>query len=201
MITVAALLFIILVSAGCVRTGTVALAYTGLSKDVASFQSISAFLGVGFTTSEAERITSHPVRRRIVRTLMILGYFGLGSGLVSVISVVTQTSEDDLPRKMLVAVTGITAILALVGGKVFDPLIERGVKHALGKNYGKLIHDYAELLRVDKGYSVSNVVVHQGSWMENRTLRQLRLTDEGVIVLSITRASDVNPPGHPPGVP
>jgi len=191
MITTSALLVIILLSVTCVRAGSLALAFTGLSVEVARFQARSAFLGVGFTTSESEKVTGHPVRRRIISTLMMIGYFGLGSGLVSVITVVTQSTEGELGRKLLVAITGITAIMALFGGKVFDPIIQRGVMKALGKNYGSLIHDYAELLRVDKGYSISNVQVNAGSWMDGRSLRELRLTDEGVLVLNVTRAGGV----------
>ena len=37
-----------------VRAGTLALVRTGLSRESASFQAQSAFMGVGFTTSESE---------------------------------------------------------------------------------------------------------------------------------------------------
>jgi TrkA family protein len=191
MITTFSLLVIILLSVACVRAGTMALSFTGLSKEVASFQARSAFLGVGFTTSESEKVTGHPVRRRIITTLMTLGYFGLGSGLVSVLAVVTQSTGEEFGQKLLVTVTGVIAIIALFGGKVLDPLIERSVMRTLGKRFGSLVHDYAELLRVDKGYSISNVQVHEEGWMDGRSLRELRLTDEGVIVLNVTRASGV----------
>ncbi|MCA8981351.1 MAG: TrkA C-terminal domain-containing protein [Planctomycetes bacterium] len=191
MITTFSLLLIILLSVSCVRAGSMALSFTGLSKEVARFQALSSFLGVGFTTSESEKVTSHPVRRRIISTLMMLGYFGLGSGLVSVISVVTQSTTEQLGQELIVVVAGVVTIVALFGWKVFDPLIERGVMKALGKRYGSLVHDYAELLRVDKGYSISNVQVIAGGWMDGRSLRELRLTDEGVLVLNVTRASGV----------
>jgi K+/H+ antiporter YhaU regulatory subunit KhtT len=59
------------------RIATVALTFTGLSRDTARFQSRVAFTGAGFTTSESELITTHPVRRRIVMMLMFLGNAGL----------------------------------------------------------------------------------------------------------------------------
>ena len=55
------------------RIGATALTMTGLSMEAAKFQARSAFCGVGFTTDEAGLITNHPVRRRIVYTLMLLG--------------------------------------------------------------------------------------------------------------------------------
>ena len=44
------------------RVAARALTLTELSSEAARFQARSAFTGVGFTTSEAEGIVSHPVR-------------------------------------------------------------------------------------------------------------------------------------------
>ena len=49
-----ALLIIVAVALLIVRIGATALMMTGLSRDVAEFQAISCFFGVGFTTNEAE---------------------------------------------------------------------------------------------------------------------------------------------------
>ena len=45
------------------QLATIALTYTGLSLEAARFQARSAFTGTGFTTSEAENVVDHPVRR------------------------------------------------------------------------------------------------------------------------------------------
>ncbi|HEU5044028.1 MAG TPA: hypothetical protein VFT75_07830, partial [Nocardioidaceae bacterium] len=55
------------------RVGTVALTLTGVSRDVARFQVRSAFFGAGYTTTEAEAIMNHPLRRRIVQLLIVWG--------------------------------------------------------------------------------------------------------------------------------
>ncbi|MCB1064424.1 MAG: potassium transporter TrkA, partial [Verrucomicrobiae bacterium] len=65
------------VSLVIVRVGSTALMMTGLSWDTASFQSYSAFFGVGFTTKEAELVVDHPIRRRIIRDLILAGNVGL----------------------------------------------------------------------------------------------------------------------------
>jgi Trk-type K+ transport system membrane component len=83
MIAVVSVLFILAVSLLITRIATVALQLTGLSKANARFQARSAFTGVGYTTSEAEHTVNHPVRRRIVMLLMLLG----NVGLVSVMSI------------------------------------------------------------------------------------------------------------------
>ncbi len=45
------------------RVAAMGLTMTGLSKDVARFQSRSALTGGGFTTQESESVLDHPVRR------------------------------------------------------------------------------------------------------------------------------------------
>jgi len=73
MVALFSLLIIISLSIIVVRVGAVALELTGLSSEIASFQAQSAFSGVGFTTTESEALVSHPVRRRIIRGLILLG--------------------------------------------------------------------------------------------------------------------------------
>jgi hypothetical protein len=51
------------------RVASIALTHTGLSRESARFQARSAFTGVGFTTSESEKVVNHPVRRRILLLL------------------------------------------------------------------------------------------------------------------------------------
>ena len=46
---------------------------TGMDRKRAVFQALSAFSGTGFTTKEAEFVVNHPVRRRVIIWLMILG--------------------------------------------------------------------------------------------------------------------------------
>lgn len=82
MIAILTLLVIVTISLLLNRIATVALTFTGLSRDTARFQARSAFTGSGFTTSESELIAGHPVRRRIIFTLMFLG----NAGLVTVIA-------------------------------------------------------------------------------------------------------------------
>ena len=76
------LFFFIVISFLIVRVGAVALELTGLEKNKALFQALSAFTGTGFTTRESEMIVGHPQRRRVVTILMVLGT----AGIVSVIA-------------------------------------------------------------------------------------------------------------------
>jgi hypothetical protein len=44
------------------RVAAVVLTHTGISRDLARFQARSAYTGVGFTTTESERIVAHTRR-------------------------------------------------------------------------------------------------------------------------------------------
>jgi hypothetical protein len=90
------------------RIATVALVFTGVSKDLARFQARSAFTGSGFTTSESEMMMQHPVRRRIVMILMFAGSVGfvtiLASGITGFVAVDRQqgafTISEPIPIEL-----------------------------------------------------------------------------------------------------
>ena len=56
--------------------GSIALEATGLERNKARFQALSALTGTGFTTSEAEAIVNHPRRRKIATWLIFIGNTG-----------------------------------------------------------------------------------------------------------------------------
>ena len=62
-----------------IRVASVALQLTGMSKQDARFQSLSALSGTGFTSRESELIVNYPIRRKIIAWLMILGNLGVVS--------------------------------------------------------------------------------------------------------------------------
>ena len=97
MTAIATLLVIAIFSLLAVRVATTALTMTGLSSDTASFQSYSAFFGVGFTTREAELVVNHPVRRRIIRDLILAGNIGLTSSLATLVATMMQSPDSIHP--------------------------------------------------------------------------------------------------------
>jgi hypothetical protein len=85
MVALVSVLIIVFISLLITRVATVALSLTGMSRESARFQARSALTGVGFTTSEAEEVVDHPVRRRIVGGLMLIGSAGLVTAVSSLI--------------------------------------------------------------------------------------------------------------------
>ncbi|MCB9914168.1 MAG: TrkA C-terminal domain-containing protein [Planctomycetes bacterium] len=192
MFAAVALLVIIATSYIVVRTGAVALMLTGLSAEAASFQAQSAFMGVGFTTRESEAVMGHPVRRRVVRALMLIGYAATATVFASVMTVfTTQEYAHHHLQLALWLLGGLLVLFLLSTLGVVRNTLTRLLEYALTRSGAVQVRDYEELLRVDKGYSVSHLPVARGSWMAGRSLREMRLNDEGVVVLSISRRTGV----------
>ena len=192
MFALVALFVIVATSYIVVRTGAVALMLTGLSAEAASFQAQSAFMGVGYTTQEAEAVMGHPVRRRVVRVLMLIGYAATASVFASVMTVFTMEEYEKSHAELAVWILSTLLALFLVSSlSIVRNTLTRVLETVLTRSGAVRVRDYEELLRVDKGYAISQLPVAARSWMAGRSLRELRLTDEGVIVLSILRAQGV----------
>lgn len=95
MVGLIAFLSILVISLIITRIASIALVHTCISKEFARFQARSAFSGVGFTTGEAEQIVNHPVRRRIIMVLMLLG----NAGIISVISSIKNRIYETLDNR------------------------------------------------------------------------------------------------------
>jgi hypothetical protein len=100
------------------RIASIALTHTGLSRETSKFQARSAFTGVGFTTSESEMVVNHPVRRRILLLLMILGNAGIVTGVASLIIGFAGISDKvDNWLKIVILVGGIIILWLLANSR------------------------------------------------------------------------------------
>src|SRR6056297_3712972 len=98
------LIIILVLSVLITKIASESLIHTGLSKEMARFQARSAFTGVGFTTSESESIANHPVRRKIIMSLMLIGNIGIISALASLMLTFVNTSQDARDNLLRIAV-------------------------------------------------------------------------------------------------
>ena len=109
------------------RFATIALVHTGLFRQAAQFQARSAFTGVGYTTRESERIVGHPVRRRIIMLLMLLGNVGIISVLASLVLafVDEQAGTSDWVIKIGPLLGGVTILWLLSKSKWVDRALSK----------------------------------------------------------------------------
>lgn len=192
MIGLVSLIIITSFSMLVVRVGAMALTMTGVSKDVASFQAKSAYTGVGFTTSEAELIVNHPVRRRVISTLVTLGQIGIPAVLAALLVSMLDAESGGLGLLyMLIAAAIAIGMLALSRTKMVDVVLNRLITRAL-KRWTKLdVMDYTSVLEMERGYRITRLKVLKGSWLSSgKSLRDMRLSDAGVIVLGFHRTND-----------
>lgn len=189
MLAIATVIAVVVLSILVSRIATVALTVTGLSRESARFQARSALSGTGFTTDEAEQVVNHPVRRRIVMALMLLGTAGLVTVIASLlVGFVGPIERADAALRLLVLIGGLLAVLLLARNERVDRWLSRVIARLLGRWTDLDTRDYARLLHLSGPYAVTEVSVRDDDWVSGHTLRELRLTDEGVVVLGIQRA-------------
>jgi hypothetical protein len=181
------LLIIILVSIIVVRIGATALELTGLSADIATFQAQSAFSGAGFTTQEAEAMLTHPVRRRIIRLLILLGSARLVSTIATLVLSFVGESGSTVLFRGGVLLGGLLVIYLLARSKYIERGMKKLIAGALKRLTGVHLVDYETLLGLSEGYDICRIEIKDDSWMSDRKLRELRLDREGALVLAIYR--------------
>ena len=100
MVALITVLVVVLISLIVARVGTVALIQTGVPREAARFQARSALSAAGFTTSESEKVVNHPVRRRIILNLMLLGSAGLVAAVGSLVISFGHANTDQQLKRM-----------------------------------------------------------------------------------------------------
>jgi hypothetical protein len=189
MIALVSLLVIITVSIVVVRIGAVALTMTGVSRDLAVFQAQSAFSGVGFTTRESESVVRHPTRRRIIRLLMLMGNAGITSSVASLVLTFYRGTGREIAYRLVFVAVGLVLLWFIGTSKLVDRALTKIIKAALARWTQLDVTDYARLLEIGRGYSVSEIDVEPDDWLCNHNLRQLALTGEGILVLGVHKST------------
>ena len=171
------------------RVGTVALTATGLSVEGAHFQARSALTAVGFTSSESELIVNHPVRRRIISNLMLIGNAGLVTMVATLVAGFAGSGgTGEVLARVGALVGGLVAILLLTRSRTIDRWLSGAISRALRKWTKLDVRDYVQLLDLASNYAVGEVGVESDSWLAEHRLSELELPDEGVLVLGIRRS-------------
>ena len=206
----------IIVSFVVVRIGAIAFQLTGLEWSLAKFQALSCFSGTGFTTKEAELVTSNKQRRKIATILIILGNAGFvimiatlaGSLMPTKETIIAKLSESFLPFSVpafLVVWVNLAIIIVVVYViyRIFTH--EKFVKKMTNILRKKIIKreifqkvSFEELLLATGGYGISRIVVSSGSPVLDKTLAGSGLREQDIMVLATVRGSETipNPPAN-----
>ena len=177
---------VVLISMLINRFATVALSLTGMSREEARFQARAAMSGVGLTTRSPEDIVAHPVRRRIVLWLMIVGGAGIVTAVASLVLSFRGAGGGSRLTRAGILVGALFALWLLLRTRPVDRLLSRGIAWLLGKS-GFAGRDYATMLNLSGEYAVAELQVQEGDWLAGQSLRAMRLRDEGVVVVGVQR--------------
>lgn len=187
MVAIGSLLLIATVSLLVTRVATVILTATGVPRHVARFQARSALTGSGFTTSESEEVVAHPVRRRVIATLMLLGNAGIVGAASSAIIGFHGGSARGTGWRVLELGAGLMALVLISRSRRVDRAMTAAIARILRRWTDVPNRDLSGLLQLSGDYAVQELAVKPGDWLAGRPLGELGLRDEGVVVLVVTR--------------
>ncbi len=187
MVSVLVLIVALIMGLLITRIATSILVATGMSFQYARFQARSAFTGVGFTTSEAEQVVNHPVRRRVVMVLMLLGNLGIATLVVTLFSALNVNRGTDAFTRVGAILVGVFLVWRLASSKKIDEWLRRQLERWTEGRFSLKLRDYAGLLQVASDYDIGELSVRAEDWLAGRTLARLKLNEEGVIVLGVER--------------
>ncbi|MGM0504148.1 MAG: TrkA C-terminal domain-containing protein [Bacteroidota bacterium] len=183
------LIIIFVLSVLITKIASESLIHTGLSKEMARFQARSAFTGVGFTTRESESITNHPVRRKIIMALMLIGNIGIISALASLLLTFVNISENKTANILRVSIIAgsLIGLWLLSKSKWLEQLLAKIIKIALKRFTNLNIKDYVEILNLKNEYEISVINVNSDDWLANKRIKDINLRKEGINLIGIQR--------------
>lgn len=187
MIALVTLFVVVLASLIVTRIATKVLMLTGLAAESARFQARSALTGVGFTTSEAESVVNHPIRRKVVMMLMLLGSAGVITAIATLMLSFVNAGGRQTAVRGVTLIAGLLVVLLIARSPLLDRALSRLIERALARFTHLDVYDYASLLHLSGDFTVTEVFAGDGSWIADRRLRQLDLREEGIRVLGIVR--------------
>ena len=191
MFPIITLIFVVALSMLITKIATIALVHTGLTRQQARFQARSAFSGSGFTTSESELIMKHPVRRRIITHLMLVGSVGVVTVISSlIIGFADQGGGTTRLQNGVLLILGISCLYLATRSKRLDMFLNRVISKSLDRFTDIRVSDFSRLLTLMGGYEVTEVDVAEVPWMVDQSLRGLQLREQGVLVLGIRREAE-----------
>ncbi len=198
MIAIASLLLIVALSLLVTRVATVILVATGTAKHVARFQARSALTGAGFTTSESEWVVDHPMRRKVIATLMLFGNVGLVGAASSAILGFQGGALGHASWRITELGIGLLALVFISRSRWVDRKLTDLTSRMLRRYTDLPARDLSGLLQLSGDYTVQELAVMPGDWLAEKSLAELDLRDEGTAVLGVTRPNG-RYLGAPPG--
>jgi NhaP-type Na+/H+ and K+/H+ antiporter len=187
------LVMVLFVAFLIIQIGAVLLELTGMDRERAMFQAISAFTGTGFTTLEAESVVIHPTRRNVIIGLMLFGNAGIITVIGSMVASLWGRDNMRVGMNILIILAACFMVYLMSRGKLVKETLRNRLKKSLEKSerFHRVAFDY--LLQEAKGYNIIRMVVSKDSPMVGKTLRELGTPKQSLLILSIERNDHLIP--------
>ena len=179
------------------QLATGALIATGVPPEVAAFQARSAFSGAGFTTTEAENVVNHPLRRRIIATTMFVGSLGTPTLVVTVLLGFIAPGPGSTTERTLVLVTATVGLaMLLLNRPIRRVLVRLGHRYTRRRLVPALGGAADEILTLGDDFVIDAIRIATDPGPSTRSLRALAHAFPGCTVLGIRRPGEYL--GEPP---
>ncbi|MCX5999019.1 MAG: TrkA C-terminal domain-containing protein [Chloroflexi bacterium] len=183
-------LLVISVCVLVVRGAAIALMMTGVDQETARFQALSAFTGTGFTTRESEMILNHPQRRRIISWLMVLGYAGIVTVIVTGTSSVVTSHGYEMLITLAVLFVGIYVVVKVARNQGLIRRWERFVENRFIKSRIFEGRPTEDLVQINPQYGLLRVTITASSPFIGSALSGVKLPEQGGFFVGIERDLD-----------
>ncbi|HSO00346.1 MAG TPA: TrkA C-terminal domain-containing protein, partial [Candidatus Nanopelagicales bacterium] len=188
MLGLISLFIVILLSLLVTRVASAVLVQTGLSQQVARFQARSALTGCGFTTDESNSVVNHPVRRRVISLLMLMGSAGIVTVVGTLMLTFAGTGNQELrSMKFLIILGGLLFLFLLSRSQRVDHYLSRVIHGALRRWTKLRLRNVDSLLHLAERFGIAEILVEPEDWVAGKTLGEADLRAAGVAVLGVER--------------
>ena len=191
MYAVATFLVVAVITVAFTKLATGALIATGVPPESAAFQARSAFSGAGFTTTEAENVVNHRVRRRIIGTTMFVGSLGTPTLVLTVLVGFVAPGPGSTTERVLVTISGLFLILMAVFNKPSQRWLQAVGQRYVQKRLAPALSDNRlDLLTLSDQFAVQAVLFEATPEESVRSLRGLAQAFPDVTILGVRRGRD-----------
>lgn len=121
--------------------GAVVFEGVGLSRSAAGFESRSALVGAGYTTSQSEAVVDNPVTRRVAAMLIVFGYFGPPTLIALLGATFVVPTDDDLGDRFLLLIVMLAALFLLDRAHFFQWVGARPARRLARRMLGRTAVD------------------------------------------------------------
>ena len=120
--------------------------------------------------------------------LMLVGSAGLVTVIATPMLSFTDTGGGQKASHLAVLLAGLTALWLAARSTWVDRRLSWLIAKILRRWTDLDTSDYGQLLHLADRYAVGEIAVRADDWVADRTLDELKLRDEGLILLGITLA-------------